>query len=48
MEMLEQMKWILWVNYLNKSLNFETFIDFGAGDISTQYSALLSKVVRST
>ena len=38
----------LWANYLNKSLNFETFIDFGPGDISTQYSALLSKVVRST
>ncbi|MCE7856857.1 MAG: 4-hydroxyphenylpyruvate dioxygenase, partial [Ignavibacteria bacterium CHB3] len=38
----------LWVNYLNKTLNFETFIDFGPGDISTQYSALLSKVVRST
>ncbi|MFO7445195.1 MAG: 4-hydroxyphenylpyruvate dioxygenase [Ignavibacteriaceae bacterium] len=37
----------LWENYLNKSLNFETFIEFGAGDISTQYSALLSKVVRS-
>ena len=37
----------LWANYLNKSLNFETFIEFGAGDISTQYSALLSKVVRS-
>lgn len=37
----------LWENYLNKSLNFETFIEFGAGDISTQFSALLSKVVRS-
>ena len=37
----------LWVNYLNESLNFETFIDFGPGDISTKYSALLSKVVRS-
>jgi 4-hydroxyphenylpyruvate dioxygenase len=37
----------LWENYLNKSLNFETFLEFGAGDISTQYSALLSKVVRS-
>ncbi len=37
----------LWANYLNKSLDFETFIEFGAGDISTQYSALLSKVVRS-
>jgi len=37
----------LWENYLNKTLNFETFIEFGAGDISTQYSALLSKVVRS-
>jgi len=38
----------LWENYLNKSLNFETFIEFGAGDISTQYSALISKVVRSS
>jgi 4-hydroxyphenylpyruvate dioxygenase len=37
----------LWENYINKSLNFETFIEFGAGDISTKYSALLSKVVRS-
>jgi 4-hydroxyphenylpyruvate dioxygenase len=37
----------LWENYLNKSLNFETFIEFGEGDISTKYSALLSKVVRS-
>ena len=37
----------LWENYLNKTLNFETFIEFGPGDISTKYSALLSKVVRS-
>jgi 4-hydroxyphenylpyruvate dioxygenase len=37
----------MWENYINKSLNFETFIEFGAGDISTKYSALLSKVVRS-
>jgi 4-hydroxyphenylpyruvate dioxygenase len=37
----------LWANYINTSLNFETFIEFGEGDISTQYSALLSKVVRS-
>ena len=36
-----------WVNYFNKTLGFETFISFGPGDISTQYSALLSKVVRS-
>jgi 4-hydroxyphenylpyruvate dioxygenase len=36
-----------WEEYFNRSLNFETFIEFGAGDISTQYSALLSKVVRS-
>ena len=36
-----------WVNYLNKTLNFETFLEFGMGDISTKYSALLSKVVRS-
>lgn len=37
----------LWANYINESLNFETFIEFGEGDISTKYSALLSKVVRS-
>jgi hypothetical protein len=37
----------VWEEYINKSLNFETFIEFGAGDISTKYSALLSKVVRS-
>ncbi len=37
----------LWENYLNKSLGLETFIEFGPGDISTKYSALLSKVVRS-
>ena len=37
----------IWENYFNKTMNFETFIEFGAGDISTQYSALLSKVVRS-
>jgi 4-hydroxyphenylpyruvate dioxygenase len=36
-----------WADYINKSLDFETFIYFGPGDISTQYSALLSKVVRS-
>lgn len=36
-----------WVDYLNGALDFETFIHFGPGDISTQYSALLSTVVRS-
>lgn len=36
-----------WSNYINRSLDFETFVHFGPGDISTQYSALLSKVVRS-
>ena len=36
-----------WANYINTSLDFETFIYFGPGDISTKYSALLSKVVRS-
>lgn len=36
-----------WANYINRSLDFETFVHFGPGDISTQYSALLSKVVRS-
>jgi len=36
-----------WANYINSSLDFETFINFGPGDIGTEYSALLSKVVRS-
>lgn len=36
-----------WAAYINRSLDFETFLHFGPGDISTQYSALLSKVVRS-
>lgn len=36
-----------WAGYYNKILDFETFVDFGPGDISTKYSALLSKVVRS-
>lgn len=33
--------------YFNQTMDFETFVDFGPGDISTQYSALLSQVVRS-
>ena len=37
----------LWEEYFNRVLDFETFVNFGPGDISTQYSALLSKVVRS-
>ncbi len=37
----------LWANYFNSTMNFETFVDFGPGDISTKYSALLSKVVRT-
>jgi 4-hydroxyphenylpyruvate dioxygenase len=36
-----------WANYINRVLDFETFVNYGPGDISTQYSALLSKVVRS-
>ena len=36
-----------WAEYFNKTMDFETFVDFGPGDISTKYSALLSKVVRS-
>lgn len=38
----------LWANYFNKTMDFETFVDFKAGDIGTKYSALLSKVVRSS
>lgn len=36
-----------WASYFEQVMDFETFVDFGPGDISTQYSALLSKVVRS-
>lgn len=36
-----------WVNYFCKTMDFERYIYFGPGDISTQYSALLSSVVRS-
>ncbi len=36
-----------WATYFNKTMGFETFIDFKPGDIGTQYSALLSKVVKS-
>ncbi len=36
-----------WAEYFNQTMDFETFIDFGPGDISTQFSALLSKVVRT-
>ncbi len=36
-----------WANYFNRTMDFETFVDFGPGDITTEYSALLSKVVRT-
>jgi 4-hydroxyphenylpyruvate dioxygenase len=36
-----------WAKYFNQTMDFETFISYGPGDISTRYSALLSKVVRS-
>lgn len=36
-----------WAEYFHKTLDFETFIEFKAGDITTKYSALLSKVVRT-
>ena len=38
----------LWADYFNKAMDFTTFVDFKAGDIGTKYSALLSKVVRSS
>ncbi|UCE23344.1 MAG: 4-hydroxyphenylpyruvate dioxygenase [Candidatus Zixiibacteriota bacterium] len=37
----------LWADYFNKTMGFETFVDFKPGDIGTKYSALLSKVVRT-
>ena len=36
-----------WAEYFNKTMDFETYVEFGPGDISTKYSALLSKVVRT-
>ncbi len=36
-----------WADYYIKSMDFEQFIEFGPGDISTKYSSLLSKVVRT-
>ncbi len=37
----------LWAEYFNRTMGFETFVDFKAGDIGTKFSALLSKVVRT-
>lgn len=37
----------LWAEYFNNTMGFETFVDFGPGDIGTKYSSLLSKVVRT-
>ncbi|MCH8011274.1 MAG: 4-hydroxyphenylpyruvate dioxygenase [Candidatus Marinimicrobia bacterium] len=36
-----------WADYFINTMDFETALSFGPGDISTQYSALLSKVVRT-
>ncbi|MFH2007218.1 MAG: 4-hydroxyphenylpyruvate dioxygenase [bacterium] len=36
-----------WAGYLSEALGFEPFVYFGPGDISTAYSSLLSRVVRS-
>ncbi|MBI5549028.1 MAG: 4-hydroxyphenylpyruvate dioxygenase [Deltaproteobacteria bacterium] len=36
-----------WAAWYERTLGFDTFIDFKAGDIGTRFSALLSKVVRS-
>jgi len=37
----------MWADYFNATMDFQTFVDFKAGDIGTKYSSLLSKVVRS-
>lgn len=36
-----------WATFFEKTLDLETYIHFDKGDISTQYSSLISKVVRS-
>ncbi len=37
----------VWAKFFEDTLDLETYIHFDKGDISTQYSSLLSKVVRS-
>ena len=36
-----------WAGFFEKTMDLETFVHFDKGDISTQFSALVSKVVRS-
>ena len=36
-----------WADYFIKTMDFEQFIEFGPGDISTKYTGLLSRVVRT-
>lgn len=36
-----------WVNYYEKALGFEQFVHFSDDDISTEYSALMSKVMQN-
>lgn len=36
-----------WEEYFNRTMDFETMMYFGPGDIATKYSALLSRVVHS-
>ena len=36
-----------WATFFEQTMDLETYIHFDKGDISTQYSSLLSKVVRS-
>ncbi|PCJ56384.1 MAG: 4-hydroxyphenylpyruvate dioxygenase [Planctomycetota bacterium] len=36
-----------WANYFINSFNFEEIVSFGPGDIETQYTSLISKVVAS-
>lgn len=37
----------LWAKFFEDAMDLETFVHFDKGDISTQFSALVSKVVRS-
>ena len=37
----------VWAEFFEKTMDLETYIHFDKGDISTQFSSLLSKVVRS-
>ena len=45
---VEDKKMNVWADYYEKSFNFKSFIEFTEDDIATKYSALRSKVMKSS